>query len=120
MIDIEVLQELHKYSALYEERWGKEVDYIGLPSIVSQEKLLLALRHAVKTGDSFLVSMQKVRDITLEYLDYLEQHLELESGYIFDQPCPLCGNKVRFFVVGNSYEYVCDTKHCFRSCYRGL
>lgn len=125
MVNIEVLQEIHRLSLLYEQRWGKEVDYVGMPATVSQERLLLALRYAVETGDSILVSLQKIRDITREYHNYLEdqhalQNWELESGYVFEKCCPLCGNKVKYIAVGNSYAYACETKHCFYSAFRGI
>ena len=125
MVNIEILQELHRYSLLFEERWGREVDYVGMPSHISQERLLLILRYAVETGDSVLVSAQKVRDIISEYHNYLEeQHAlreqEIESGYIFEKPCPLCGNSVKYNKTGNSYTYTCSTKNCFASTCREI
>ncbi len=125
MINIDVLREINKLTSIYEERWGKEIDYNGMPTHITQERLLLALRYAVKTGDSALVSLQKIRDITNEYYDYLKtQHKinnwTLANGYIFDKPCPLCGNKVKYISSGNSYLYTCETEHCFRSAFRGI
>ena len=125
MINIKILQELNKLSALYEKRWGKKVDYIGMPSNISQERLLLVLRYIVDTGDSVLVGFQKVRNITLKYLDYIEREHEshawdVENGYVFTKPCPLCGEKVKYFEFGNSYSYTCSTENCFNATCRGI
>ena len=65
MINIEIIQEIHRLSALYEDRWGKEVDYIDIPSNCSQEKLVQAIRIIVDTGESVLCGMKfRVRDNT--------------------------------------------------------
>ena len=125
MINIEVMQELHELSLLYEARWGKDVDYVGMPTTISEKRLLLILRYIVDTGDSVLVGAQKVRDILNEYHDYIEKETaahnwDVENGYVFTKPCPLCGNKVRYKIHGNSYAYECDTPHCFASVVRGI
>jgi len=125
MVDIEVLRELHALSSVFEQRWGKEVDYAGMPATVSEKRLLLALRYAVETGDSILVSLQMIQDIMREYHDYLESHPAMhkrggKNGYIFDRACPLCGSKVKYIEGGSSYAYACETKHCFYSACRGV
>jgi hypothetical protein len=125
MVNIEVLQELHKLATLYEERWGKEVDYVGMPSTISQQRLLLILRYIVDTGDSVLVGAQKVRNILDEYYNYIRyehaaHNWDVEDGYTFSKLCPLCGNKFRYKRYGTSYAYECDTAHCFVTAVRGI
>ena len=39
MIDVKMMQELIKLGQLYENRWGKEVDFVGMPSSLGQHKL---------------------------------------------------------------------------------
>lgn len=125
MITVGVMQELCRLSELYKLRWGKEVDYIGMPATISQERLLFALRYAVKTGDSILVSLQKVKDLICEYHNYLEQQRtlhsgQLQDGHTYDRCCPLCGNKVKHAVVDNSYVDKCETEFCLYFSVRGL
>ncbi len=109
MINIEMLQEMNELCSLYKSRWNKDVDYIGMPSNMSQERLLLILRYIVDTGDSVLVGSQKVRDILHEYHSYLDDlfspsNERIENGHVFDKSCPLCGNKVTYTESGNSYS----------------
>ena len=125
MVNIEVLKELHELSTLYETRWGKEVDYVGMPTTISQKRLLLILRNIVDTGDSVLVGAQKIRDILNEYHDSIrEEHAahnwDIENGFVFSIPCPLCGKPVRYKSYSSSYAYECDTDHCFVSAVRGI
>ena len=125
MINIEILQEMTELCSLYKNRWNKQVDYVGMPSNMSQERLLLILRYIVDTGDSVLVGSQKVRDILHEYHSYLDDlfsssNEHIENGHVFDKPCPLCGNKVIYTESRNSYSCTCDTKYCFCESFRGI
>ena len=125
MINIDVLQELHKYNLLYEQRWGQEIDYVGIPNVISEERLLLIFRYIVNTGESVLVGLQKVRDIIHEYHNYIDENISLndskiKNGYIFEKPCPLCGNKVIYLETGKSYSFTCNTEHCLNIISRGI
>ena len=123
MINIETLQEIHRLSVLYENRWGKEVDYIGMPSNCSQEMLLMSLRVVVNTGESVLIGMKKVRTIALPFIEYLAKYHgehSISNGFAFEKPCPFCGNKVFYYSNGTSWEYRCDTKNCFKETFRGI
>ena len=64
MFNSEITKELYELSSLYEERWGKEVDYLGLPSNCSQEMLVQAMKNIVDTGESVLCGLKTVRDLT--------------------------------------------------------
>ena len=123
MINIEIIQEIHRLSALYEDRWGKEVDYIDIPSNCSQEKLVQAIRIIVDTGESVLCGMKKVRDISLPFIDYLMEYhgkYSISNGFVFEKTCPFCGNKVVYHSNGTSWEYRCESKNCFKETFRGI
>lgn len=124
MINPSVLKEINELSTIYEARFGKDVDYMGLPSTVSQSKLLQAFRIIVNTGDSLIIGLKKVRDLTNPYFDYLTKyhntHIDLENGFVFDKPCPLCNGKVYFYEFGTSYMYKCETKNCLMYQFRGI
>ena len=124
MINPNVIKETHKLATEYEKRFGKEIDCVGLPSTVSQEKFLQALRIIVDTGDSVLVGMTKVRDLIKPYFAYLTEyhnsHLDITNGFAFPKVCPLCGKKVFYYEFGNSYMYKCETEYCFIEQFRGL
>lgn len=119
MFDVEVMEEVDKLCSLYESRFGKEVDCIGLPTTMSQEKLLLTLRIIVNTGDSVLTGFKKVRDSITPYTDYLagyhSTHPDIQNEFTFDKPCPLCHRKVSYYELENSYMYKCQTKNCYKS-----
>ena len=63
-----------------------------------------------------------VKDMTKDDKRQLMKKLD----HIFSEPgkketmCPVCGGTIRFNVVGNSYEYKCDTKDCIHATVRGL
>ena len=123
MIDVTMMQEIYKLCALYEKRWGKEVDYTGMPANIGQEKLLQILRIIVETGDSILVGFQKRKALVDPYFDYLESYHsshDIPNGFVFEKSCPLCNNRVIYHKVGNSYEYKCETLNCFTSTFRGI
>lgn len=124
MINPDVIKEIHKLSTEYEKRFDKEIDYAGLPSTVSQEKFLQALRIIVETGDSVLVGLTKVRDLVNPYFKYIAEyhrnHCDIENGFIFPEHCPLCGGKVYYYEFGSSYMYKCETSNCFIEQFRGL
>ena len=124
MINPSVINEIHKLASQYEAKFGKEIDYIGLPSTISQEKLLQALRIIVNTGDSVLVGLEKLRNLVNPYFDYLENyhesHPNILNGFIFPKPCPLCGEIVSYYKSGNSYMYKCETSHCLIYQIRGI
>lgn len=112
MIDTEIMQESIKLGELYESRWGKEVDFVGMPSSLGQHKLLLIMRLIVDTGDSILVGYQKIRDFLNPYYDYLDTFDEINNGDVVDKKCPLCNSNVRFYKTGNLYKFKCDTPNC--------
>jgi len=41
MIDVKMMQETIKLGKLYESRWGKEVDFIGMPPNLGQHNFCL-------------------------------------------------------------------------------
>ena len=123
MVNVKAMQEIHKLSSLFEKRWGKEVDYGGLPDSICQETLVQVLRLIVETGDSVLVGFQKRKALIDSYRNYLEEYHEnndIQIGFIFEKACPLCNNKVVFEQQGNSYEYRCETDNCFIMAFRGI
>lgn len=123
LINVKAMQEIHKLSSLYEKRWGKEVDYVGMPTRLCQETLLQVLRLIVETGDSILVGLQKRKALIDPYYNYLEEYHEkhnITNCFVFEKPCPLCNNKVIYHQNGNSYEYKCETENCFNSIFRGI
>lgn len=124
MINPSVIKEIHKLCSQYEAKFGKEIDYMGLPSTISQEKFLQALRVIVDTGDSVLVGLTKVRDLVNPYFEYLTEyhniHTDLPNGFVFPKPCPLCGKKVYYYEFDNSYMYKCETNHCYMHQFRGI
>ncbi len=120
MIDVAMMKESIKLGQLYESRWGKEVDFVGMPSFLGQHKLLLVMRLIVDTGDSVLVGYQKIRDLLNPYYDYLVGFDALNDGDIVDKKCPLCNNHVKFHRMGNSFEFRCDTSNCVKYSARGI
>ena len=123
LINVKAIQEIHKLSSLYEKRWGKEVDYVGMPTRLCQETLLQVLRLIVETGDSILVGFQKRKSLVDPYNDYLEEYNKnnnIQNGFVFEKSCPLCNNKVIFHQQGNSHEYKCETENCFSLTFRGI
>lgn len=120
MIDEEMLKEICELSDKYEYRWGKSVDHVGMPITIDQHRLVLALRIMVDTGDSILVAYQKVRDLVNPYYEYLDSITDISDGEYVEKDCPLCGNKVRFYSIDNSYEFKCDTFNCLRLTVRGI
>ena len=123
LVNVKAMQEIHKLSSLYEKRWGKEVDYVGMPTRLCQETLLQVLRLIVDTGDSILVGFQKRKALVDPYHDYLEnfhENNDIQNGFVFEKPCPLCNKKVIYYEQGNSYEYRCETENCFNSTFRGI
>lgn len=123
MVNIAILREMHKLCSLYEKRWGREVDFIGMPDNLSQEKLLQVMRIIAETGDSVMVGFQKRKALVNPYFDYIENyHMshDIRNGFVFDKPCPLCNNRVVYREVGNSYAYECQTENCFVARFRGI
>ncbi len=120
MINTEVMKEITKLCAEYEKRWNKPVDFVGLPSAMNQERLLLAMRLIVDTGDSVLVGFKKVSKLLNVYYKYLDNIEDINDGENVEKNCPLCGNKVRYFIEGTSYEFKCDTPYCIRRIFRGI
>ena len=60
MINPNVIKKLDSLCALYEQRWGKEVNYTVLPGGITQEKLVDVLERIVDTGESILVGYNKL------------------------------------------------------------
>ena len=120
MINTKAMEEIYKLGAIYETTWGKPVDFIGLPCNLSQEQFVLALRMIVKTGDSVLVGLQKVKAALNTYYDYLESIIDINDGDSVERKCPICGNKVVFHTCGNSYEFRCMTDICISYTVRGF
>lgn len=120
MIDVEMMQEAIELGKLYDSRWGKEIDFVGMPSVLGQHKLLLVMRLIVDTGDSVLVGYQKINELVNPYYKYLMSIEGIKDGDIVDKKCPLCGKNVRLYQIGNSYEYRCDTHNCISCGCRGI
>lgn len=59
MINEEALNKIDELSKLYKFNWGKEVDRVGMPLGMSQEKLVIVLERIVETGESILVGWNK-------------------------------------------------------------
>ena len=60
--DPEVYSRMNELCALYQRRWGKPVDFIGCPNILSQEKIVRILERIVDTGESIVVGYEKLRN----------------------------------------------------------
>lgn len=120
MINTEIQQEIIELGIKYKNNWGKSVDFVGLSSVLSQERLLLVMRLIVDTGDSVLVGFQKIKNLLNPYYKYLDSIIDISCSESIDRNCPLCGNNVRYFSDGNSYEFKCDTTHCIRRTIRGI
>ena len=120
MINTEVMKEITELCAKYEKRWNKPVDFVGLPATLYQERFLLIMRYIVDTGDSILVGYQKIRDLLNPYYKYLDAFDNLKNGDIVDKKCPLCAGDVKFYRMGNSYEFRCDTPNCVAYGARGI
>ena len=114
MINTEVMKEITELCAKYEKRWNKPVDFAGVPSTLYQERFLLIMRYIVDTGDSILVGYQSVRRLLNLYNKYLDSIEEINDGESVEKDCPLCGEKVRFYEVGNSFQFRCSTRNCLR------
>lgn len=59
MINEEALNKIDELSKLYKFNWGKEVDRVGMPLGMSQEKLVIVIERIVETGESILVGWNK-------------------------------------------------------------
>ncbi|MBQ3125186.1 MAG: hypothetical protein IJC09_07200 [Clostridia bacterium] len=64
MNDVAVMKEIQELEAIYEKRWGKPVDFIGMPSTITQESFLLVMRLIIETGESVLVGFEKTKHLT--------------------------------------------------------
>lgn len=60
MINEEAMKELEELNRLYEENWGREVDYTIVPRGMTQEMLVMILSRIVDTGESVLVGYEKI------------------------------------------------------------
>lgn len=61
MIDEAAMKKINELSELYEQRWGKEVDILALPSVINrQDRLAQILERIVDTGESVIVGYQKL------------------------------------------------------------
>lgn len=120
MIDVDIMEEQIKLGKLYEIRWGKEIDFVGMPPVLTQHKLLLVMRFIVDTGDSVLVGYKKIKGLIEPYCNYLMTVTNIENMDVVDEKCHLCGGQVRMYQTGNSYEYKCDTRNCISIVNRGI
>ena len=59
----EVLKRLNELCDLYQKRWGKPVDFVGVPGspAFKQENLVRILERIVDTGESIIVGFDKLR-----------------------------------------------------------
>ena len=120
MINVEVMKEITELCTKYEKRWNKPVDFVGFPSTLYQERFLLIMRYIVDTGDSILVGYQKVSRLLNSYYKYLNSIDGINDGECVEKNCSLCGEKVRFYELENSYEFRCDTHNCVTYGARGI
>ena len=59
MIDEAAMNKINELSEQYKERWGKEVDLIGMPNNTDQTKMVRILERIVDTGESIIVGYDK-------------------------------------------------------------
>lgn len=125
MIDKSALCEIEKLQKIYENRWGKSLDFSIslLPRTVTQDRLCLILRRIVDTGESCLIGYEKIREISLSYEENIDWSIPYKNGDIFSEPCPFCGKNVSISFYGTynqSYIIYCETDYCLRITLRGL
>ena len=60
MTNPEAENRISELFALYEQTWGKELDFIGLPGVITQENLVTILERIVDTGESILVGWEEL------------------------------------------------------------
>jgi len=61
MIDDHLLPEIQELLDLYYKRFDVVVDFVGLPSNITQEDIYAALSRIVDTGESLFVGLQKTK-----------------------------------------------------------
>lgn len=54
------MKRIEELSELYEQRWGKKVDFTIIPPGCTQEKLASILERIVDTGESVLTAWDKL------------------------------------------------------------
>ena len=120
MINTDALNEIIRLNELYRERWGISISFTAIPNTLTEERLILVLRHIVNTGESVLCGYEKVRDLLRNYNNYLMEKKYDYEGMVPEKPCPLCGNKIVLHKYENSYEFKCTTPMCVSFTFRGI
>lgn len=60
IIDDSAIDKVAELGKVYEETWGKKVDYKIMPPNITQEQLVEILSLMIKTNDSLLVAWNKL------------------------------------------------------------
>ena len=60
MHDESVLEEIRHLEKVYEETYGKKVDYIGLPSVLTMEGLVECLKLMIDDNLSILEAFSRL------------------------------------------------------------
>ena len=66
MINEEAVHRIEELSDLYEQRWGKKVDYLVTPPEITQEKLVKVLERITDTGESITYLQKNIKKFALE------------------------------------------------------
>ena len=67
MINDHLLREIEKLLDLYHKRFDVVVDFVGLPSNLTQGDIYAALLRVVDTGESLFVGLQKTKESRNKY-----------------------------------------------------
>lgn len=51
MIGFGTLYRVQELTAEYRKKWGRNIDYLGLPRAMSDEVLIKTLERAIETGE---------------------------------------------------------------------
>ena len=51
MFNFGVMYKVQELTAEYRKKWGRNIDYLGLPRAMSDEVLIKTLERAIETGE---------------------------------------------------------------------